>query len=51
MNLSVNKAHGHNDISITVLKICDSVLAKPLIIIFKSCNDWSFSSYLEIFPI
>ena len=32
------------------MKICDSVLAEPLIIIFKSCNDWSFSSYLENFP-
>ena len=37
--LNVNKAHGHDDISITMLKICDSELTEPLSIIFK--NYWS----------
>ena len=37
--LNVNKAHGHNDISIRMLKNCDSVITQPLIIIFKNCID------------
>ena len=28
--LNINKAHGHDDISIRMIKICDSALAKPL---------------------
>ena len=35
--LNVNKAHGHDDISIRMLKICDSVITEPLSIIFKNC--------------
>ena len=31
------KAHGYDDISIRMLEICDSVIAKPLIIQFKNC--------------
>ena len=34
--LNVNKAHGHDDISIRMLKICDSVITEPLSIIFKN---------------
>ena len=30
-----NKAHGYDDISIGLLKICDSSVVKPLLIIFK----------------
>ena len=37
-NLNVNKAHGHNNISIRMLKICDSVVTEPLSIVFKSCD-------------
>ena len=33
-NLNVSKAHGHDDISITVLKIYDSVITEPLSLIF-----------------
>ena len=29
-NQNVNKAQGHDNISITMLNICDSVLAEPL---------------------
>ena len=32
-NLNVNKAHGHDNISIRMLKICDSVLVEPLSLI------------------
>ena len=35
-----NKAHGYDDISIRLLKICDSSIVRPLSIIF---NNWGFS--------
>ena len=35
-NLDPNKAHGHNMISIRMLKICDESIYKPLAIIFRS---------------
>ena len=38
-NLNVNKVHGHNDISITMLKIYDSVVTEPLSILFKNSVD------------
>ena len=34
-SLNYNKAHGYEDISIRLLKICDSSTVKPLLIIFK----------------
>ena len=36
-SLDVNKAHGHDNISIRMLRICDSAIAEPLTIIFNSC--------------
>ena len=30
--LNMNKAHGHDDISIRMIKICDESLLKPLLI-------------------
>ena len=38
-NLKVNKAHGHDDISIRTLKIYDSEIVEPLLLIYKSCID------------
>ena len=45
--LNYNKAHGYDDISIRLLKICDSSIPKPLSTIFKNClqtgtfpNNW-----------
>ena len=35
--LNINKSHGHDDISIRMIKICDSALLKPLSIIFNYC--------------
>ena len=35
--LNINKSHGHDDISIRMIKICDSALVKPLSIIFNNC--------------
>ena len=42
--LNINKSHGHDDISIRMINICDSALAKPLSIIFNNCIK------TEIFP-
>ena len=36
-DLDPNKAHGHDMISIRMLKICGETISKPLEIIFKSC--------------
>ena len=35
-NLDVNKAHGHDDISIRMSKICHLVVTKPLYITFRN---------------
>ena len=34
-SLNIQKAHGFDDISIHIIKICDSALAKPLLLISK----------------
>ena len=34
--LNINKAHGHDDISIRMIKICDKSLIKPLTFLFKT---------------
>ena len=36
-NLDSNKVHGHDNISIRMLKICGSSIYKPLEMIFKQC--------------
>ena len=36
-NLNINKAHGHDNILIWTLKICDSVLVEPLSLTYKNC--------------
>ena len=37
--LSPNKAHGYDNISIRLLKICDTVIARPLKLIFEKCTE------------
>ena len=39
--LNIHKAHGHDDISIRMIKICDKLLIKPLMLIFKKSIRWS----------
>ena len=34
-----NKAHGHDQISIRMLQICDKAICKPLHSIFSSCKE------------
>ena len=36
-NFDPNKAHGHDVISVRMVKLCDASLCKPLELIFKSC--------------
>ena len=44
--LNINKAHGHDDNSIRLIKICDGSLLKPLFILFK--NSLTLSYYSDI---
>ena len=37
--LNINKTHGHDEISIRMIKICDEALVKPLSLIYKNCID------------
>ena len=41
-NLNVHKAHGHDDISIRMIKICDKSIIKPLILLFKNSTKSSY---------
>ena len=36
---NVNKAHGHDGLSIRMLQLCGDSLSKPLTIIFRNCLD------------
>ena len=44
--LNIHKAHGHDDISIRMIKIRDKSLVKPLILLFE--NSAKSSSYPDI---
>ena len=44
-NLNVHKAHGHDDISIRMIKMCDKSILKPLILLFENSTK---SSYPDI---
>ena len=44
--LNLNKAHGHGDISIRMIQICDKSLLKPLIVLFR--NSIKSSCYPDI---
>ena len=53
--LNINKAHGYDDISIRLIKMCDSSIVRPLSIIFKNClqsgsfpNNWKKSNVVPI---
>ena len=36
--LYIKKTHGHDEVSMKVLKLCDKIIIKPLSIIFKNCK-------------
>ena len=44
--LNVNKAHGHDGISIRMIKTCDKSILKPLLILFQS--SFKLSCYPDI---
>ena len=44
--IKMHKAHGHNDISIRMIKTCDKSLLKPLNLIFQ--NSIKLSCYTDI---
>ena len=44
--LNINKAHGHDDISTRMIKICRKSLLKPLIVLFR--NSIKSSCYPDI---
>ena len=48
--LNIHKAHGHDDISIRMIKICDKSLLKPslLLLIFFFFNSAKLSHYPDI---
>ena len=41
-NLNVHKAHGHDDISIGMIKMCDKSILKPLILLFENSTKSSY---------
>ena len=41
-NLNVHKAHGYDDISIRMIKICDKSILKPLILLFENSTKSSY---------
>ena len=54
-NLDPNKAHGHDDISIRMLRICDKSICRPLAIIFNCCirtkkypSEWKKANVIPI---
>ena len=47
--LNIPKAHGHDDISIRMIKICDKSLLKPLILLFGNLT--KSSCYFDIWKI
>ena len=55
-NLNRNKVHGHDMISIRMLKICDESICKPLRIIFRPClengkfpSEWKKANVVPVF--
>ena len=38
-SLNVNKAHGHDDISVRMMKLYGQSIVKPMAIVFKNCFD------------
>ena len=54
-SLNYNKAHGYDDISMRLLKVCDSSIVRPLSIVFRNClqigtfpRNWKKSNVVPI---
>ena len=37
-SLNINKAHGHDDISVRMIKICDKAIFEPLDVLLRTCQ-------------
>ena len=55
-SLDSNKAHGHDMISIHMLKICGKSIIKPLLMIYKKClekgcfpNEWKKANVVPVY--
>ena len=55
MKLDTNKAHGHDQISICMIQICDKAICKPLHLILSFCvgsgifpTEWKMANVLPI---
>ena len=55
-NLEANKSHGHDMLSIRMVKLCGESIYKPLNLIFKSCletdqfpSDWKKANVVPVF--
>ena len=55
-NLEANKSHGHDTLSICMVKLCGESIYKPLNLIFKSCletgqfpSDWKKANVVPVF--
>ena len=54
-SLNVNKTHGHDSISVRMIKMCDESLVQPLSLIFRGCIDtgvytdtWKKSNFVPV---
>ena len=54
--LDPNKAHGHDQISIRMIQICDKTISKPLFLIFNSCmqsgvfpSEWKMANVVPVY--
>ena len=55
-SLDCNKAHGWDDLSVSMVKICDSSIARPLCLIYETCmhtglfsDNWKKANILPIY--
>ena len=53
--LNSNKAHGHDSISIRMLKLCGPLITKPLSFLFSNClrdgvfpNEWKKANVIPV---
>ena len=53
--LDINKAHGHDEISVRMIKICDDAIIEPLSLIYKNCIEngtfpaiWKISNIVPV---
>ena len=54
-NLDPNKAHGHDEISVKILKLCAPSICKPFTLLFENClisgespNVWEKSNTVRV---